>query len=107
MESRLILEDRDPAHDEDGPEAEPGSSSAILFRQAEEAQEAVRARVDRDTWHAYWFVAIEDQPVRDAAVALGKTYTAVYNGYKRVDRMLRQEGRRRLAALVSTALESH
>ena len=102
MASRLIHEDRNPAHDEDGPEAEPRSVPSILFRQAEEAQEAVRARVDQDTWHAYWFVAIEDQPVRDAAVALGKSYTAVYAGYKRVDRMLRQEGRRRLAVLLET-----
>jgi RNA polymerase sigma factor (sigma-70 family) len=104
MESRLIHQDWHSAHDEDGPDTEPGSAPSILFRQAEEVQEAVRARVDRDTWHAYWFVAIEDQPVREAAVALGKSYTAVYTGYKRVDRMLRQEGQRRLAALVRTAV---
>jgi RNA polymerase sigma factor (sigma-70 family) len=104
--SRLIHEDRDPTRDQDAPQAEPRSVPSILFRQAEEAQEAVRARVDRETWHAYWFVAVEDQSVRDAAVALGKSYTAVYTGYQRVDRMLRQEGQRRLAALVRTAVES-
>ncbi len=82
----------DPA--DDGPDAEQRSVSLILFRQAEEAQEAVRSRVDPETWRAYWFVAVEDRPVREAADALGKSYTAVYTGYKRVDRMLRQEAPR-------------
>jgi RNA polymerase sigma factor (sigma-70 family) len=86
---------------DDGSEDEGTSAPSILLRQAVEAQEAVRSRVDPDTWRAYWMIAIEDQPVRAAANSLGKAYAAVYNGYKRVDRMLRLEGERRLADLIS------
>ncbi len=60
-------------------------------------------RVDPETWNAYWMIAIEDRPVREVAGFLGKKYTAVYNGYKRVDRMLRLEGQRRLADLMIAA----
>jgi RNA polymerase sigma factor (sigma-70 family) len=73
----------------------------ILVSLAEEAQAAVRVRVDPETWRAYWIVAIEDRPIREAADELGKSYTAIYTGYKRVHRMLRAEGERRLAALLS------
>lgn len=85
----------------DGPEG-PGASP-VLVRLADEAQGAVRARVDAETWRAFWIVAIEDRPIREAAEALGKSYTAVYTGYKRVDRMLRAEGERRLASLLGPA----
>jgi RNA polymerase sigma factor (sigma-70 family) len=89
---------REPA---EGHESEEPGASLVLVHQAEEAQAAVRTRVDPDTWRAYWLVAIEDRPIREAADRLGKSYTAVYNGYKRVDRMLRAEGERRLAVLLA------
>jgi RNA polymerase sigma-70 factor (ECF subfamily) len=85
---------------------EPCGPSPILSLLAEEAQAAVRARVDAETWRAYWIVAIEDRPIREAAEALDKSYTAIYTGYKRVDRMLRAEGERRLAALLDRSPES-
>jgi RNA polymerase sigma factor (sigma-70 family) len=85
---------------EDTAETKEKGDSLVLHRLAIDAQDAVRSRVEPDTWRAYWFVAIEDRPFREAAESLGKTYTAVYNGYKRVDRMLRIEGERRLAALL-------
>jgi RNA polymerase sigma-70 factor (ECF subfamily) len=86
----------DVVHDED-----PEAASSILLKHAHEAQEAVRARVDPDTWLAFRMIAIDDQPVHEVAQSLGKKYAAVYNGYKRVDLMLRQEGRKRLAAIMS------
>ena len=94
----LRLPDREPieAHEPEG----QGVSLALVL-QAEEAQAAVRSRVDAETWRAYWIVAIEDRPIREAAESLGKSYTAIYTGYKRVDRMLRAEGQRRLAALLA------
>lgn len=94
--------DREPVgvHEAEG----PGMPMALVL-QAEEAQAAVRSRVDAETWSAYWIVAIEDRPIREAAESLGKSYTAVYNGYKRVDRMLRAEGQRRLAALPDMVAE--
>jgi DNA-directed RNA polymerase specialized sigma24 family protein len=96
-----VLSPRPPAREptEGNVPEEPGAS-LVLVHQAEEAQSAVRSRVDPETWRAYWMVAIEDRPIREAAESLGKSYTAIYNGYKRVDRMLRAEGERRLAALL-------
>ena len=73
--------------------------SLALLSAASVAQEAVRSRVDAETWRGYWLIAIEDRTVREAADSLGKRYTAVYNGYRRVERMLRVEGQRRLAEL--------
>jgi RNA polymerase sigma-70 factor (ECF subfamily) len=85
---------------------EEEAEGLALRRLAERAQEAVRSRVDEQTWRAYWIIAIEDRPVREAADTVGKTYTAAYTGYKRVDRMLRAEGGRLLAGLVNTLPES-
>jgi RNA polymerase sigma factor (sigma-70 family) len=97
-ELQLILAEPDPPDDTAEFVGKPVSS--ILLRQAEEAQQVVRSRVDPETWRTYWMVAIEDRPVRETADSLGKSYTAVYNGYKRVDRMLRKEGARRLTEIV-------
>ncbi len=79
--------------DDDGPDG-----SLLLLDAAAAAQEAVRSRVEAETWRAYWLIAIEDKTVREAADSLGKRYTAVYNGYRRVERMLRVEGQARLGA---------
>ncbi len=96
-----VLSPRPPARDPaEGDESEEPGASLVLVHQAEEAQAAVRGRVDPETWRAYWIVAIEDRPIREAAESLGKSYTAIYNGYKRVDRMLRAEGERRLVTLL-------
>jgi RNA polymerase sigma-70 factor (ECF subfamily) len=82
----------------DGIEDEaPDEVSLSLLSAASAAQEAVRSRVDAETWRGFWLIAIEERTVREAADALGKRYTAVYNGYRRVERMLRLEGQRRLA----------
>jgi len=102
------LEEWQPLYPDQGPgdagrDEDSEVVSSILLTQAHEAQEAVRARVDRDTWLAYRMIAIDDQPVREVAQSLGKKYAAVYNGYKRVDLMLRHEGRKRLSAIMSPA----
>ncbi len=57
-------------------------------------QRVVRARVDEETWLAFWMINVEDVPVADAAAALGKKYSAVYNASRRVESMLRTEGLR-------------
>ena len=97
------LPDREPA---EGGESEGQAASLALVLLAEDAQAAVRDRVDAETWRAYWIVAIEDRPIREAAEILDKSYTAIYTGYKRVDRMLRAEGERRLAALLGPPSKS-
>jgi RNA polymerase sigma factor (sigma-70 family) len=92
-----IQQSSKPPDNED--EDEGKSMASARQTQAAEVQAAVRSRVDPDTWRAYWMIAIEDRTIRETADSLGKAYTAVYNGYKRVDRMLRMEGNQRLAAL--------
>jgi RNA polymerase sigma-70 factor (ECF subfamily) len=89
------LPDREPS---DAREPQGPAASLVLVLQTEEAQAAVRARVDADTWRAHWMVAIEDRPIREAAAIRGKSCTAVYTRYKHVDRMLPAEGEGRLVA---------
>lgn len=84
---------------EDDVEPEHAADSTALALLAVEIQAAVCRRVEADTWRSYWMIAIEDRPIREAADELGKTYTAIYTGYRRVDRMLRSEGQRRLASM--------
>ncbi len=85
----VCLEKWQPVHPDQvpldaGQDDDPEGVSSVLLEQALEAQEAIRARVDRDTWLAYRMIAIDDQPVSDVAQTLGKRYAAVYNGYRRV-----------------------
>ena len=63
----------------------------------------MRARVGPDTWRAFWMIAIKQRPVREVADALGKTYVTVYYGHRRVKRLLREGGERRMAALEGSA----
>lgn len=74
-----------------------------LLGEGEAAQVAVRKKVDRETWLAFWLTRIEDRPVREVAEALGKSYSAVYYGSLRVERALRREGERRLGDLLRRA----
>jgi RNA polymerase sigma factor (sigma-70 family) len=83
------------------PDDDPGPESVRLLRLAGLAQQAVQARVDASSWRAFEMIAIEDRPVGEVARELGKKYTAVYNAYKRVDKLLRQEGARCLASQLS------
>jgi hypothetical protein len=62
-----------------------------LLREVDAAQAKVRARAGPDTWRAFWMIAIEQRPVREVADTLGKTSVAVYEGHRRVERMLREE----------------
>ncbi len=100
---------------EDGPncgaaesieDEERSALSFALLGAASAAQEAVCRRVDPETWRGYWLIAIEDRTVRETADVLGKKYTAVYNGYRRVERMLQLEGQRRLMAFTQRSTSS-
>ena len=92
----LVLSLHAPAGGE--PDDDREAESSRLFCLAEQAQQAVQTRVDPATWRAFELIAIEDWPVGEVARELGKKYTAVYNGYKRVDKLLRQEGERCIAS---------
>jgi RNA polymerase sigma-70 factor (ECF subfamily) len=73
------------------------SRRSLLLRQAEQAQHLVKQRVDPQTWQAFWRIAVDDCSVRETADDMGMSYAAVFAAHKRVERMLRAEGQRRLA----------
>src|SRR5262249_44929874 len=68
------------------------------LRDAEEATRRVRARVEPNTWQAFWLTAVGKESGRDAADRLGLTVAAVHMAKRRVSQMLRAEGERLLAA---------
>jgi RNA polymerase sigma-70 factor (ECF subfamily) len=68
-----------------------------LLAEAESARIGVRNRVSERTWDVYWRIAIEGESIRETASAYSMTYAAAFAAYSRVDRMLREEGCRRLA----------
>jgi RNA polymerase sigma factor (sigma-70 family) len=97
---RLASREVDPGmFDSEGPEVGREESLALL-REAEEAQAAVRAGVEPETWQAFWLTRIEGRSIREVADSLGKAYAAVYYGSQRVEQKLRREGERRLSKLL-------
>lgn len=87
--------------DEETVESDPQHD--LMLREASRAQAAVRGRVEPRTWEAYWRIGIDGWTVSEAAAAQGMSYAAAFAAYKRIDRKLREEGTRRLAALRAAA----
>ena len=63
------------------------------LRAAESAIERVRARVQPNTWEAYYRTAILGNSAVETADALGLSVAAVYMAKQRVGAMLEEEGR--------------
>jgi len=74
----------------------PSSERPLLLQLAEEVQETVRRRVEERTWQVFWRIAVLGESVREASDDVGMSYCAAFTANKRVGRMLREEGRRRL-----------
>jgi RNA polymerase sigma factor (sigma-70 family) len=85
----------DPTGSEEDEELE--SRCSLLLRQADQVQHAVELGVEPRTWQAFWRIAVDGCSVRETADDIGMSYAAVFAAHKRVGRMLRAEGRRRLA----------
>jgi RNA polymerase sigma-70 factor (ECF subfamily) len=98
-DARLV--DR-PAGPAGGDNDEPDARRLVLLREAEHAQAAVRGGVEPKTWDIYWRIAVDGWSVGETAAAFGVSYAAAFAAQKRVDRKLRAEGHRRLAALSNT-----
>jgi RNA polymerase sigma-70 factor (ECF subfamily) len=64
------------------------------LRDAEEVTRRVQARVEPNTWQAFWLTAVGEESGRDVAGRLGMTVAAVYQATWRVGQMLRAEGER-------------
>jgi RNA polymerase sigma factor (sigma-70 family) len=86
-----IAVDREPPEPDADEPCDPEISG--MLRRAEAVQEAVQARVAPESWEVFRLVAIEGQPVGDAARSLGREYTTVYRAFKRVSRMIDDERR--------------
>jgi RNA polymerase sigma-70 factor (ECF subfamily) len=89
----LLIDDR--RFDEGAEDGEAAPGRLRLLGEALAVQEEVRRKVKPARWEAFWRVAIEGQPVKDVAAALGLKYATVYAGVGHVARLLRAEGRRR------------
>ena len=76
---------------------EESSQRPLLRKLAEQAQEAVRARVAPESWQAFQLISLESWSIGDAAGHMGKTYASVFRNHQRVGRMLSDEGRRLLS----------
>jgi RNA polymerase sigma-70 factor (ECF subfamily) len=61
------------------------------LREVREAVARVRARVQENTWQAFWRTAVEKEPAAEVARSLGLSVGAVYEGKRRVGLLLRQE----------------
>jgi RNA polymerase sigma-70 factor (ECF subfamily) len=64
------------------------------LRDAEEVIRHVRARVQENTWQAFWLTTVSEQSGRDVAARLHMSDNAVYAAKWRVVRMLRAQGER-------------
>jgi RNA polymerase sigma-70 factor (ECF subfamily) len=98
-EARLIGRPAEPAEGEDD---EPDARRSLLLQEAEQAQAAVRSRVDPRTWDIFWRIAVDGRTVGETAAAFGVSYAAAFAAHRRVDQKLRKEGDQRLAALSDT-----
>jgi RNA polymerase sigma-70 factor (ECF subfamily) len=61
------------------------------LRDAEEVTRRVRARVQPNTWQAFWLTTVGAESGRDVAARLDMTVAAVYVAKRRVGQMLRAE----------------
>jgi RNA polymerase sigma-70 factor, ECF subfamily len=64
------------------------------LRLSRRVTERVRARVQENTWRAFWLTTMTKQPAADVARRLGMTVAAVYMAKSRVGRLLQEEGMR-------------
>jgi hypothetical protein len=57
----------------------------------DEVLQAVRCRVQPESWRIFWMVRVEGMSVDEVRHLFGKTYAATYRNQERVARMLRIE----------------
>ena len=77
---------------DDGQDEDPVLS--LWRRRAEEVQAAVRARVQPQTWDAFWLLAVSDWGLEETVHALGISHASAYKAKERVLRHLEEERRR-------------
>ena len=85
---------------------EPDSRRSLLLGRAEQAQAAVKERVDPRTWQAFWQIAVDGCSVRDTADEMRMSYASAFAAHQRVARMLRAEGKRHITQRSRGELEA-
>src|SRR5262249_19038730 len=94
------LDQRNPAYIEalciEVEDEEPDPIRLHLLDQAARVQEAVRRRTQPRNWEIFWRIVVEGQDVTDAAREFDVPYATAYMAARRIAKMLRAEGRRRL-----------
>jgi RNA polymerase sigma-70 factor (ECF subfamily) len=78
------------------PEQEPpsqtgSSTSQVSVSPLRRALEMVRGDFGKNTWQAFWWVAVEDRQTDDVSADLGISVNAVRKAKARVLRRLREE----------------
>jgi RNA polymerase sigma factor (sigma-70 family) len=68
---------------------------SLWKRRAEEIQTAVKAKVQPQTWDAFWLLRVRDWNLEETVEALGISHASAYKAKERVARQLKDEGRRR------------
>ncbi len=66
-----------------------------LLSEAEDIHARVKARVKPDRWEAYWRIVILGEDIGETAALLGMKYGSAYAAARYVDKMVREEIRRR------------
>jgi RNA polymerase sigma-70 factor (ECF subfamily) len=69
------------------------AAPATWLRHVEIVQAAVKAKVQPQTWEAFWLFHIRSWTVEETAAALGIGFASVYKAKQRVLRQLEDEGR--------------
>jgi RNA polymerase sigma factor (sigma-70 family) len=65
-----------------------------LLRATQEIQAKVKAKVQPQTWDAFWLIAVRSCTVEETVSALGISHASAYKAKERVARQLRAEGER-------------
>jgi RNA polymerase sigma factor (sigma-70 family) len=93
VQQRLLEQLAAPA---ERPEDAEINRQRSLQKLAATIENAVRTRVDPETWQAFWLTEIEGLTTKEAAAKLGKTFAATYMAALRVRGHLRREGEKHL-----------
>ena len=82
-----------------------GNEQLLLLELAEQVQATVRAKVQAQSWQAFWHISIDGWTTRQTADTLHMSYVATHAAHKRVVDRLAAEGERRLAELTKESIE--
>jgi RNA polymerase sigma factor (sigma-70 family) len=96
-DERCQVENMTGDGDEDSTSSLDDARDPVLapwLQQVEAVQRAVKARVQPQTWEAFWLIQIRSWTVEETVAALGISHASAFKAKERVLRHLRNEGLR-------------